>query len=57
MMSKGLWSGTAVTWHHIVAYFKDQKGVSDDLGHNFGTVYAILKQLISELKETLTNGV
>lgn len=57
-------NSTAVNLHPIVAYLKDHNGnlihknfifVSDDLGHNFGTVFAILKQMIKELKELMTD--
>jgi hypothetical protein len=60
------WNSTAVTIHPVVAYFKDDEGqlkhmnfvyISDDLGHNFGTVYAILKQLTTELDKIIPDGV
>ena len=59
------WNSTAVTLHHIVAYFKDQcteRSTSSMSQMIWVTmlVQSLLfykKQLINELKETLTNGV
>ena len=48
------WNSSAVTLHPVVVYFKNENTelehkiyifVSDDLGHNIGSVYAILQKL------------
>ena len=53
-----------VTLHPAVAYYRSADGllshkskvfVSDELGHNSATVYAFLKELISNLKTMLPN--
>lgn len=56
------WNSTPVTLHPIIVYYKEatilkHKSyviVSDDLGHNIGLVYAILKELVPEIKETIS---
>ena len=54
------WNSSAVSLHPVVAYFRDDRNilnhknfvyVSDDLGHNFGHVFTIMKNIISEIKE------
>ena len=53
------WNSAAVTLHPVVVYFKEEGSlkhknyviVSDDHGHNIGLVYAILKDLVSQIKE------
>jgi len=58
------WNSTVVTLHPVVAYFKNDNNdlshknfvyVSDDLGHNFGMVYAIMKDIMREIKEVVGN--
>ena len=53
------WNASMVTLHPAVAYMQSTDGkmehnsrvfVSDELGHNAGTVFAILKKLLSEMK-------
>ena len=55
------WNASMVTLHPCVAYLKSTEGelshfsrvfVSDELGHNSATVFAIIKRLMSEMKET-----
>jgi hypothetical protein len=49
------WNSSAVTLHPVVVYFKNENTelehknyifVSDDHGHNIGSVYAILQKLM-----------
>ena len=56
------WNQTMVTLHSIVIYYVDESGnlshksyifVSDELGHNAGSVQAILKTFLPKLKETV----
>ena len=58
------WNASMVTLHPAVAYYHSEDGplshksrvfVSDKLGHNSATVYAFLKELISNLKTMLPN--
>ena len=59
------WNSTMVTLHPAVAYYRDpDKGslihqstvfISDELAHNSGTVYAILRKLVPELKTVYPN--
>ena len=58
------WNASMVTLHPAVAYYRSEDGplshksrvfVSDELGHNSATVYAFLKELISNLKTMLPN--
>lgn len=53
------WNSCAVTLHPVVTYYRASDGklthnnyvfVSDDLAHNFGTVYAILDKLMPMIK-------
>ena len=52
------WNQGSVTLHPVVVYYKENDMlkhinyvfVSDDFGHNIGLVYAILKQLIPDIK-------
>jgi hypothetical protein len=53
------WNPSAVTLHPVVTYYRALDGklahenyvfVSDDLAHNFGTVYAILDKLMPMIK-------
>ncbi|XP_078659979.1 LOW QUALITY PROTEIN: uncharacterized protein LOC144904722 [Branchiostoma floridae x Branchiostoma belcheri] len=54
------WNCDMVTLHPIVVYFKNENGelqhestciVSDEMGHNSATVFAILKRVVPEVKE------
>ncbi|MES9901650.1 MAG: hypothetical protein ABW168_03080 [Sedimenticola sp.] len=57
------WNKTGVTIHPVVVYYRDNENselthrsyvfVSDDLGHNIGSVYAIMKQLVPQLKNDI----
>ncbi|VDI32445.1 Hypothetical predicted protein [Mytilus galloprovincialis] len=58
------WNGTAVTLHPVVVYFKENSDtlkhknfvyVSDDLGHNFGAVYAFIKDIVNEMKAAVND--
>ena len=59
------WNASMVTLHPAVAYYRSSEDgplshksrvfVSDELGHNSATVYAFLKELISNLKTMLPN--
>ena len=57
------WNGTAVTLHPVVIYFKKDDSllhknyvaVSDDLGHNIGLVYAIIKDIVTQVKQIVPN--
>lgn len=53
-LQSAYWNSSAVTLHPVVTSYRAEDGtlthdnyvfVSDDLGHNFGTVFAILDQL------------
>lgn len=53
------WNSSAVTLHPVVTYYRAEDEslthdnyvfVSDDLAHNFGTVFAILDQLMPKMK-------
>ena len=58
------WNSSVVTLHPVVTYFKDESNtlqhknfayVSDELGHNFGTVYSFVKDIVKEIKGTVEN--
>ncbi|XP_071164971.1 uncharacterized protein [Mytilus edulis] len=58
------WNSSAVTLHPVVVYFKNEQKelehknyvfVSDDLGHNIGSVYTIIQKLLSEIKNHVNN--
>ncbi|XP_076109458.1 uncharacterized protein LOC143078484 [Mytilus galloprovincialis] len=58
------WNGTVVTLHPVVVYFKENSDtlkhknfvyVSDDLGHNFGAVYAFIKDIVNEMKAAVND--
>lgn len=57
------WNATTITLHPVVIYYREAAElkhinyvfVSDDLGHNIGSVYAFLKRLIPEVRESLNS--
>ena len=59
------WNSNAITLHPVVIYFRENGElkhqnfvfVSDDLGHNIGTVFAFLKRLLPEIKQTMNSKV
>ncbi|CAC5379205.1 unnamed protein product [Mytilus coruscus] len=58
------WNSSSVTLHPVVVYYKDGDDkmahtnyvfVSDDLGHNIGTVYTILQKLMPKIKQNIND--
>ncbi|XP_060564869.1 uncharacterized protein LOC132724071 [Ruditapes philippinarum] len=55
------WNQNSITLHPVVVYFRDNGElkhinyvfVTDDIGHNIGSVYTFIKKLILDLKQTL----
>lgn len=57
-------NSNSVTLHPVVIYFRNNAKlehrsfmfVSDDLGHNIGTVYAIMQKLVPEIKSVISHS-